>query len=110
MGGVVPEPVKDMRLQELQTLLFEQQSRYNESSIGKTMPVLFDRKGNKAGQLLGKTPYMQSVYVDAPERLFGATVDVTIDRAFQNGMSGTIVTTEEVLSPHLNSNQKREAA
>jgi tRNA-2-methylthio-N6-dimethylallyladenosine synthase len=102
MGGIVPEDVKDARLHELQALLFEQQQTYNTASVGKTMPVLFDRKGQKPGQLLGKTPYMQSVYVDAPEELFGQTVDVRIDRAFQNGITGTI------LSP--TSNQKREAA
>lgn len=99
MGGVVPEAIKDRRLQELQALLFEQQLEYNNASIGKVMPILFDRHGNKAGQLLGKTPYMQSVYVDAPERLFGQTIDVKITHAFQNGMSGSIVTTEETLSP-----------
>jgi tRNA-2-methylthio-N6-dimethylallyladenosine synthase len=99
MGGVVPEAIKDTRLQELQTLLFDQQRGYNQQSIGKIMPVLFDRKGQKPGQLLGKTPYMQSVYVDAPQRLFGKIVDVRIDKATQNGTAGTIVTTEETLNP-----------
>lgn len=108
MGGIVPEHVKDARLQELQAILMDQQRNYNAAHVGKTLPVLFDRHGHKEGQLLGKTPYMQSVYVDAPERLFGATFDVVIDAAFQNGMSGTIVTTEDVLSP-LTPN-KREAA
>ncbi|MBI3442019.1 MAG: tRNA (N6-isopentenyl adenosine(37)-C2)-methylthiotransferase MiaB [Proteobacteria bacterium] len=98
MGGIVPEQVKDARLQELQSILFEQQRSYNQRSVGRVMPVLFDRKGQKPGQLLGKTPYMQSVYVDAPERLFGQIVDVRIDKASQNGTAGTIVTTEEVLS------------
>jgi tRNA-2-methylthio-N6-dimethylallyladenosine synthase len=82
-------------LQELQALLFAQQEAYNKSAIGKTMPVLFDRKGQKPGQLLGKTPHMQSVYVDAPERLFGQIVDVHITRAFQNGITGVIVVAEE---------------
>jgi tRNA-2-methylthio-N6-dimethylallyladenosine synthase len=96
MKGIVPEPVKDARLQELQKLLFEQQLSVNTASIGKTMPVLFDRKGQKQGQLLGKSPYNQSVYVDANERLFGSIENVLIDRAFQNGMGGTIVTHERV--------------
>ena len=62
-----------------------------KNEVIETMPVLFDRKGQKPGQLLGKTPYMQSVYVDAPERLFGKTVDVKIEQAFQNGMAGRVV-------------------
>ena len=97
MGGIVPEKVKDTRLQELQALLFEQQKTYNASFVNKTVPVLFDRRGHKPGQLLGKSPYNQSVYVDAPERLFGQTVDIHIDKTFQNGMAGSVVTTEETL-------------
>jgi tRNA-2-methylthio-N6-dimethylallyladenosine synthase len=94
MGGIVPETAKDARLHELQALLFQQQLDYNRQAVGKTMQVLFDRKGDKQGQLLGKTPWMQSVYVTAPERLFGEMMDVTIDKAFQNGMAGTIKTTD----------------
>lgn len=105
MGGIVPENVKDARLQELQAMLFAQQKFYNETTVGKIMPVLFDRKGERPGQLLGKTPYMQSVYVDAPERLFGQIVNVEITRAYQNGITGTIVTTEET-----STREKREAA
>ncbi|MBW7910305.1 MAG: hypothetical protein H3C49_03380, partial [Alphaproteobacteria bacterium] len=48
-----------------------------------------------------------SVYVDgAPERLFGQTVNVRIEKAFQNGMSGSIETTETTLT----SNKKAQAA
>lgn len=99
MGGIVAEHIKDKRLQELQALLFEQQRNYNATFVGKTLPVLFDRRGQKPGQLLGKTPYMQSVYVDAPERLFGQTVDVVIDNAFQNGMSGSVLIKETTSMP-----------
>jgi len=106
MGGIVPEDVKDARLQQLQALLFSQQKEYNAAAVGKTVSVLFDRKGEKAGQLLGKTPHMQSVYAGAPERLYGETVPVRIDRAFQNGMAGTIVTTEETST----SPQRKRAA
>ncbi len=101
MGGIVAEKIKDARLQELQALLFEQQQAYNDSFVGKTLPVLFDRRGTRKQQLLGKTPYMQSVYVDdAPDRLFGQVVNVKIEKAFQNGMAGTIDTTETPLTSH----------
>jgi tRNA-2-methylthio-N6-dimethylallyladenosine synthase len=110
MAGVVPEQVKDERLHQLQSLLFAQQLAYNQRSSGKVIPVLFDRKGDKAGQLLGKTPWMQSVYAAAPERLYGEIIDVTIEKAFQNGMAGTIVTTETDTDTHSTPNKKREAA
>ena len=103
MGGIVPETVKDTRLHELQAILFAQQHDYNKACIGKTMPVLFDRKGEKEGQLQGKSPWMQSVYVNAPERLFGEIIDITIEKAFQNGMSGTVL-------QHDTTRTEREAA
>ncbi len=96
MGGVVPENVKDRRLQELQSLLNSQQKAFNESCVGKTLPVLFDREGQKDGQLLGKSPYMQSVHVEANERLKGHIADVEITGAFANSLTGSIVTCEEI--------------
>lgn len=59
----VPEEVAHTRLLELQRLLAEQQMRYNEASIGREMDILFDREGKLEGQLLGKSPAMQSVHV-----------------------------------------------
>ena len=107
MGGIVPEAVKDTRLHELQAILFAQQSEFNQRSVGKTVRILFDRKGDKEGQLLGKTPWNQSVYVTAPERLYGEMIDVKIEKAFQNGMAGTLATTETTTK---NPSQKKEAA
>jgi tRNA-2-methylthio-N6-dimethylallyladenosine synthase len=105
MGGIVPEAVKDARLHELQALLFQQQHDYNKTFVGKNVPVLLDRKGEKEGQLQGRSPWMQSVYVSAPERLFGEIMDITIDKAFQNGMSGTVLQQETT-----STGKKREAA
>jgi len=106
MGGMIPEQTKDARLQELQALLFAQQFSFNQTFTGKTVPVLFDRKGDRDGQLMGKSPWMQSVYVVAPQRLIGEIVDVNIEKAFQNGMSGSIVTISADSTP----SEKREAA
>ncbi|MGF1605301.1 MAG: tRNA (N6-isopentenyl adenosine(37)-C2)-methylthiotransferase MiaB [Rhodothalassiaceae bacterium] len=60
----VPEPVKAQRLARLQALLNEQQAAFNQASIGQVMPVLLEREGRRAGQLVGRTPYMQAVHVD----------------------------------------------
>ncbi len=92
MDNQVPEDVKTERLARLQELLNQQQQAFNEGTIGKTMPVLLDRKGKTDGQYLGKTPYLQSVYVEAHPRLFGQTVDVVIEKAFANSVTGSIVT------------------
>ena len=88
----VPEAVKKERLAGLQQLLGEQQIAFNHRSIGTRMPVLFERKGRKSGQLIGRTPYMQSVHVEAPERLLGEIVEAEISEALPNSLHGRVVT------------------
>jgi tRNA-2-methylthio-N6-dimethylallyladenosine synthase len=93
----VPEEVKAERLVRLQEVLHVGQRSYNEGFIGKVMPVLLDREGRQMGQFLGKTPYFQSVHLDAHSRLFGTCVDVLIEKVSANSLTGSIVTGEEVL-------------
>lgn len=92
----VPEAVKTERLASLQQLLNAQQVAFNESSIGRTMPVLLDRSGKRPGQLMGRSPYMQSVPVDAPQRLAGMVVDVRITAAHANSLAGELVPADGV--------------
>ena len=49
MFGQVPEDVKDVRLQALQKLLRDQQTEFNESKIGQTVPVLVTGRGRLEG-------------------------------------------------------------
>jgi tRNA-2-methylthio-N6-dimethylallyladenosine synthase len=78
LDGQVPEALMNARLQELQALLLEQQRRFNESSIGKTVPVLFDRLGKYDGQLVGRSPAMQAVHAELPKTAFGQIHSVRI--------------------------------
>ena len=87
----VPEEVKTERLARLQDLIVRQQTAFNKASVGKTMKVLLDRKGKFAGQLLGKTPYMQSVYVTNAAEHEGEIVDVDITDGYQNSLAGRVV-------------------
>jgi tRNA-2-methylthio-N6-dimethylallyladenosine synthase len=84
----VPEDVKDARLKDLQDLLNAQQLAFNESCIGRTLPVLLDRPGRHAGQLLGRSPYMQAVHVDAPADWLGRVADLDIISAGANSLGG----------------------
>jgi tRNA-2-methylthio-N6-dimethylallyladenosine synthase len=92
LGDQVPEAVMAARLETLQALLIEQQTAFNAAMVGRTVPVLFDRRGRRAGQLLGKSPWMQSVHADAPARLSGTIADVRIEAAGPNSLTGRIVT------------------
>ncbi len=91
MENQVPEDVKIERLARLQDLLQAQQLAFNKASVGKEVSVLLDRPGKKEGQLLGKTPYAQSVYVDALPHVFGECVTVNIEKAFLNGLTGSLI-------------------
>lgn len=90
MDNQVPEEVKSERLAKLQDLLNQQQQAFNDATIGQVMPVLFDRKAQTKDQYLGKTPYLQSVYIEGPESLLGQTVDITIEKAFANSVTGSV--------------------
>jgi len=90
----VDEKVKDERLQAVQQLLNAQQVAFNQTMIGRTLSVLFDRVGKLDGQLLGRSAYMQSVYVQAPARLMGQMVEVHVTGAYANSLSGHVVTGE----------------
>jgi len=96
MFGQVPEEVKTERLHRLQALLWEQQTAFNISQIGETVPVLVTGKGRMAGQMAGRSPWLQSVYFDGEERLMGQIVDLKINHATQNSISGDLVGVKEV--------------
>ncbi len=91
MDNQVEEKVKKERLQILQDLLFDYQTKFNESSIGKVMPVLFESKGRHKGQLTGRTPYMQNLYAEADNSLMNKIVEVRISGASTNSLSGEVI-------------------
>jgi tRNA-2-methylthio-N6-dimethylallyladenosine synthase len=95
-GAQVPEEVKEARLAALHQLLNAQQVAFNHSFLGRSVPVLFDRIGRRDGQLLGRSPWMQSVHAEANERLLGRIVEVRVDAALANSLAGTVVTGEYI--------------
>jgi tRNA-2-methylthio-N6-dimethylallyladenosine synthase len=95
-GAQVPEAVMTERLASLQQLLNAQQVAFNEAAVGRTMAVLLDRTGKRPGQLMGRSPYMQSVPVNAPQRLAGTVVDVRITAAHANSLAGELVLADGV--------------
>jgi tRNA-2-methylthio-N6-dimethylallyladenosine synthase len=89
------EPVKAERLALLQELLNAQQMAFNQGCVGQVQEVLFERAGRRAGQLVGRGPYMQAVHVHAPsspasERI-GTIVPVEIAAAHPNSLAGKTV-------------------
>lgn len=88
----VPEAVKVERLAILQKELSQQQLELNKSSVGKVLPVLFEKDGKYDGHIVGKTPYMQSAYVEnADKNLIGKIVNVKINKGLAISVSGEVV-------------------
>ena len=91
MEEQVPEEVKSERLYRLQELVDGQRHAYNDASVGKVMPILFEKRGRDPGQISGKSPYLQAVQADGPESLIGCVADVLITEALTNSLKGTLV-------------------
>jgi tRNA-2-methylthio-N6-dimethylallyladenosine synthase len=90
LADPVPEEVKVERLHRLQTLLARQSTSFNESCIGKVFPVLFEKPGRRQGQLIGRSPYLQSVFAEADHSVLGRIVPVKISAALPNSLAGQI--------------------
>ncbi|MFZ3235266.1 MAG: tRNA (N6-isopentenyl adenosine(37)-C2)-methylthiotransferase MiaB [Stellaceae bacterium] len=86
----LPDPVKIERLAILQVLLARQQHDFNEACIGQVMPVLLEKPGRHPGQLVGRSPYLQSVHLTAAAERIGDIVPVLISGSGRNSMSGTV--------------------
>ena len=87
----VSEKVKSERLGRLQALLNEQQLAFNQGWVGKQMDVLLEQSGRHEGQLVGRSPYMQAVHVDAPIEMIGDVVTLAITGAHGNSLSAELL-------------------
>ena len=88
----MPEPVKEERLAALQQILTAQTEAFNRSAVGTVMPVLFDKPGRHAGQIAGRSPYLQAVHAEAPDALIGSVHPVRITAALPHSLGGTLET------------------
>jgi len=97
MRKQVPEDVKTARLDVLQKLLLKQQYAFDDSQIGKVVPVLFEKPARDPGQIMGRTPYLQPVHVQADASRIGRIAEVKIARRTANSLHGALLQ-EDVLA------------
>lgn len=90
LADAVPGEVMDERLQRLQAALVRDQSRFNADSVGRRCEVLLERPGRKPGQLIGKSPWLQSVHVICDARI-GDIVEVDLVEAGPLSLTGQLV-------------------
>jgi tRNA-2-methylthio-N6-dimethylallyladenosine synthase len=94
MYGQVDSDVADDRLQRLQALINAQMRAFNASKMGESFDVLFTAKGRNEGQILGRSPWMQSVHIDGPESLIGQIGRVKIIDTKPNSLTGELVASQ----------------
>jgi tRNA-2-methylthio-N6-dimethylallyladenosine synthase len=86
----VPEQLKSERLAVLQSLLSQQQRDFNQACVGRTLPVLLEKQGRHEGQLVGRSPYLQSVHIAAAADRIGNIMPALIIGATTNSLSGEL--------------------
>jgi tRNA-2-methylthio-N6-dimethylallyladenosine synthase len=87
MEDQIPNDIMDDRLQRLQARINEHQLGFNRSKVGCDTEVLIERKGRYEEQMIGRSPWLQSVHLETPARP-GEIVDVTLVAAGPNSMTG----------------------
>lgn len=78
MADQIPVEVMDERLQRLQAQIVADQTAFNRNTVSRSCDVLLERTGKLPGQLIGKSPWLQSVHVLAPDLSIGNIVTVQI--------------------------------
>jgi tRNA-2-methylthio-N6-dimethylallyladenosine synthase len=91
----VPEDVKHARLQRLQRAVERQQTAFNASYLGRSFEVLFERSGRYPGQIVGRSPYLQTVQVQntqgSGDRIaIGDVAGVTVTELSANSLFGML--------------------
>ena len=97
--GQVPEEVMAERLAELHRLLEASKTAFDAACRGRTFDILLEKPGRQPGQLIGRSPYLQSVVVNDPPAGIGELLTVTITDVGPNSLAG--IPAETPLSPAL---------
>jgi tRNA-2-methylthio-N6-dimethylallyladenosine synthase len=87
----IAEPVKAERLARLQALVEAQQRAFNQACLGRTLDVLLEKPGRLAGQLVGRSPYLQPVNVIAPAARIGTIAPVRVVEIGRNSLFGELL-------------------
>ena len=87
----VPESLKTERLRRLQALIATQQSEIQDQMVGRTVSVLFEKKGRFDGQMVGKSEYLHAVHVTSNDVAIGSLEQVRITKSKVNSLTGELI-------------------
>jgi len=87
----IPESLKTERLHRLQDLIAAQQREIQDQMVGRTVRVLFEKKGRFAGQMVGKSEYLHAVHVTSENVAIGSLEPVRITKSKSNSLTGELI-------------------
>ena len=87
MVGQIAREVMEERLQRLNDRINRHRLAFNQGKVGADTQILIERAGRFAGQMIGRTPWLQSVHIET-DAVPGDIVDVTLLAAGPNSMTG----------------------
>ncbi|MGN6622033.1 MAG: tRNA (N6-isopentenyl adenosine(37)-C2)-methylthiotransferase MiaB [Sphingomonas sp.] len=87
MDDQIAPDVMDDRLQRLQAALNRDQAAFNAATVGRSCPLLIERTGKLPGQMLGKSPWLQSVHLITDAEI-GDLIEVELAQAGPNSLAG----------------------
>jgi tRNA-2-methylthio-N6-dimethylallyladenosine synthase len=87
MEDQITREIMDERLQRLQERINAHQLAFNKAKVGVDTQVLIERRGKHEGQMIGRSPWLQSVHVDTDAQA-GDIIDVTLVAAGPNSLTG----------------------
>ena len=87
----IDDSILNKRLKKIQSILNEQQKKFNETFLGKEVDVLFTNLGKKNNQYVGRTPFLQPVHVFSSSDLVGKILKIKIERLTSFSFHGRIL-------------------
>jgi len=87
----VTDDVANARLYELQARIDARAAAFMAARVGETAEVLFERIGRRAGQVVGRSPWLMPVHVDGPRELIGTIARVRFTAAHGNSLFGELL-------------------
>jgi tRNA-2-methylthio-N6-dimethylallyladenosine synthase len=90
MDDQLPQEKKAKRLQRLQAAITRHQRAFNAAFAGRSLDVLLEKPGKLSGQLVGRSPYLQTVQVMAPQALIGSIARLTVTEVGSNSLFGAL--------------------
>jgi tRNA-2-methylthio-N6-dimethylallyladenosine synthase len=89
MEDQIPRDIMEDRLERLNDRINSHRLEFNQSMVGNDTQILIERPGKLRGQMIGRSPWLQSVHVDTDAKP-GDILGVSVVAASSNSLSGAV--------------------